>query len=329
MKRILFLVIIMVGCISALKVSAQVDPHFSQYYIQPATLNPALTGAMQGDYRVSAIWKNQYANTLSSRGVAAEMATNRNLNAGINVFNQASSDHAYSYTTANISLAYTGVRFNNHYISMALQAGVINRYFNINKLQFGDQWTAGIGYSETNAGQEVFNKPSVTVLDAGAGVMYYDATPEKKVNVFAGFSAFHLSRPSDPFISGGEKEKMPVRYSLHGGAKIMVNDLFSIVPNFLYMRQGEAEEKVAGAYLQVNASEKVDLLFGANLRFGNAFIPFAGFFYKGLTVGMSYDTNISNKTTAALNRNSAELSLSYTWWQKKSTQTKMAPCPRF
>ncbi len=328
MKKIGYIFLMVMWCAGA-SVQAQTDPHFSQYYIQPSTLNPALTGAMQGDYRVSAIWKNQYANTLSSRGVSAEMATNRNLNAGVNIFNQASSDRAYNYTTANISLAYTGVRFNDHYIAMALQAGVINRYFNVNKLQFGDQWSAGIGYSETNAGQEVFNKPSVTVLDAGAGILYYDATPEHKVNMFAGFSAYHLSRPSDPFISGGEKEKMPIRYSVHGGAKIFVNDLFSIVPNVLYMRQGQAEEKVAGAYLQLNASEKLDLLVGANIRFGNAFIPFAGFFYKGLTVGLSYDTNISSKTTASLNRNSAEVSLSYTWWRKRSTQTRNAPCPRF
>lgn len=329
MKKIVHIFMLMACCVTVMFAHAQVDPHFSQYYIQPSTLNPALTGAMQGDYRVSAIWKNQYGNSLSSRGVSAEMATNRNLNAGVNIFNQASSDHAYNYTTANVSLAYTGVRFNSHYIAMALQAGVINRYFNVNKLQFGDQWTAGIGYNETNAGQEIFNKPSVTVLDAAAGVMYYDATPEKKINLFAGFSAFHLSRPSDPFISGGEKEKMPIRYSAHGGAKIMVSEMFTIVPNVLYMRQGEAEEKVAGAYLQLNASEKLDLLVGANLRFGNAFIPFAGFFYKGLTVGLSYDTGISSKTTSSLNRNSAEVSLSYTWWRKRSTQTRTAPCPRF
>ena len=30
---------------------AQVDPHFSQYYIQPMTMNPAFTGAFDGDYR--------------------------------------------------------------------------------------------------------------------------------------------------------------------------------------------------------------------------------------------------------------------------------------
>lgn len=329
MKKTLYIIGLIAGCMLMQFVQAQVDPHFSQYYIQPSTLNPALTGAMQGDYRVSAIWKSQYANTLSSRGVSAEMSTNRNLNVGVNVFNQASADKAYQYTTAALSLAYTGVRFNNHYIAMALQAGVINRYFNRSKLQFGDQWTMGMGFDETNVGEEIFNKPSVTVLDAGAGIFYYDATPEKKVNLFGGFSAFHLSRPTDPFISDGDKEKMPIRYSVHAGAKILVNELFSIVPNVLYMRQGQAEEKAAGAYLQVNASEKTDLLFGANVRLGNAIIPFAGFFYKGLTVGMSYDIGISDKSTVSINRNSMEVSLSYTWWRKKSTQTKSAPCPRF
>jgi hypothetical protein len=39
---------------------AQVDPHFSQYYIQPMTMNPAFTGAFDGDYRISGIWRSQY-----------------------------------------------------------------------------------------------------------------------------------------------------------------------------------------------------------------------------------------------------------------------------
>jgi hypothetical protein len=95
------------------------------------------------------------------------------------------------------------------------------------------------------------------------------------------------------------------------------------------MRQGETEEKMAGAYVQVNASEQVDLMFGANLRFRDALAPFAGFYYKGFTVGMSYDTNVSTKDAMEMNRNSIEVSLSYTWWRKNSTKTKPFYCPRF
>lgn len=330
MKRILRTILSGILLTSCLSGTAQVDPHFSQYFIQPMTLNPALTGAIEGDFRVSAVWRNQYENTFSTTGISAEAVTGKKLNIGINLLNQSSSDASYHYTNAYLSLAYTGVRFKDHYFVMGMQAGFLNRRFNAAKLQFGDQWISGIGFDHSTPTNEVLAKSSVFDIDAGAGILYYDATADKKVNLFAGFSAFHLSQPKDPFISGAsEKQALPIRYSAHAGARILINEYFNIVPNVLYMRQGNNEEKMAGAYLQVNASEKIDLMFGANLRFNDAVSPFAGLYYKGLTVGMSYDTGFSSKDALNVNRNSLEISLSYTWWRKKEMETKPFYCPRF
>ncbi|MBN8790468.1 MAG: PorP/SprF family type IX secretion system membrane protein [Terrimonas sp.] len=330
MRSILRNILLMWMLLMSSRAISQVDPHFSQYFIQPMLLNPALTGAIEGDYRVSAIWRSQYENTFTTAGVSAEMVTNKNINLGINILNQSSSDKAYNFSNAYLSAAYTGARFGNHYLVMAMQAGFINRRFDVSKLQFGDQWTAGIGYDHNTTSADAFNRPSVFTFDAGAGALYYDATPDKKINLFAGFSAYHLSQPKDPFISGsGEKHLLPIRYSAHAGARIILNDFFNIVPNILYMRQGNSEEKMAGAYVQINASENVDLMVGANMRFNDALSPFAGFYYKGLTVGMSYDTGISTKDAMTINRNSVEVSLSYTWWRKNSMQTKPFFCPRF
>lgn len=309
---------------------AQVDPHFSQYFIQPMNLNPALTGAIEGDFRVSAVWRNQYENTFSTKGISGEAVTGKNLNIGVNLLNQSSSDGSYNYTNAYLSLAYTGVRFSNHYLVMGMQAGFLNRRFNAAKLQFGDQWISGIGFDHSNPTNETLAKSSVFDIDAGAGIVYYDATPDKKINLFGGFSAYHLSQPKDPFIAGNtEKQALPIRYSAHAGARIIINEYFNIVPNILYMRQGNNEEKMAGAYVQVNASEKTDLMFGANIRFNDAIAPFAGVYYKGLTIGMSYDTGFSSKDALNVNRNSLEISLSYTWWRKKTMETKPFYCPRF
>ncbi|MEO6498226.1 MAG: type IX secretion system membrane protein PorP/SprF, partial [Mucilaginibacter sp.] len=41
-----------------IKVQAQVDPHFSQYYANPLWLNPALTGVIDGDLRFNSIFKS-------------------------------------------------------------------------------------------------------------------------------------------------------------------------------------------------------------------------------------------------------------------------------
>lgn len=329
-KKYQIFLLIIAGLFSAATSGyAQTDPHFSQYFIQPMFLNPALTGAIEGDYRVSAVWRSQYGNTFSTKGLSAEMPTSKNINLGINLLNQSSSDKAYNFSNAYLSIAYTGVRFKDHYVTMAMQAGVLNRSFNANKLQFGEQWVAGIGYDPSAHSSEIFQKPNMFSFDAGAGLVYYDATADRKVNFFGGFSAFHITKPKDPFITSGDKEAMPIRYSLHAGARIIVSDLLNIVPNALYMKQGEIEERMIGAYIQVNASEQVDLMFGANLRLQDAIAPFAGFYYKGISIGMSYDTNVSTKNSMEINRNSMEVSLSYTWWKKNSMKTKPFYCPRF
>jgi type IX secretion system PorP/SprF family membrane protein len=315
------------------KADAQLDPHFSQYYISPMTLNPALTGVMEGDYRGSVVFRSQYGNTLMTKGLSADMTTNSNYNVGIDLMNESTADQSYAYNVGHIDMAYTGVRLGpgaDHCISMAMQFGVISRRFDVSKLQFGDQWAPGLGYQETSSSGEAIIKPAVSAFDAGVGIAYYDASPDKKANIFGGIGVFHLSQPGNTFLSG-ETDKLPVRYSIHAGVRIIASDLFSIVPNALYMREGNAQEKMVGGYAQLYANETTDLLFGVNWRVADAVSPFVGFYYSGLTVGMSYDVAASAAAGAAgaSRTGSFELSISYTGKNKKIIKTKPFNCPRF
>ena len=333
MKKIIhyFLIIVTVA-VSHQPLNAQVDPHFSQYYLQPMMLNPALTGAIEGDYRVSGIWRSQYNNTLSTKGVSGEVVTDKNCNIGVNILNQSTSDKAYNFTNAYLTMAYTGVRFGpgaNHYLVLSFQCGYMNRLFNVSKLQFGDQWNSGLGYDPSMNSGEVFNKPSISTFDAGTGIAYYDATPNKKLSLFGGISAFHITRPAYPFLSDGDQQRLPVRYCVQAGARIIASDLISIVPSAIYMREGDAEEKMIGTYLQLYASENTDFMFGAYYRVHDAITPFAGIYYKGLTVGISYDVNASYKTAGATMGNSLELSISFVGQKKNSVRTNTFYCPRF
>ena len=311
---------------------AQIDPHFSQYYNQPMMLNPALTGAIDGDYRASAIWRSQYGNTLTTKGLSGEMVTDKNTNFGLNITNQSSSDQAYSFTNAYVSMAYTGVRFGpnaDHYIVLALQGGIINRRFDPTKLQFGDQWTSGLGFQGTTSSNEVFSNTSVLSFDAGVGVAYYDAVPDKVVSPFGGFSAFHLNSPANPFLSGDQGERLPVRYVAQGGVRIDNSDIYNIVPSVIFMKEGGFTEKMIGAYLQLYASDATDFICGANWRMGDAIIPFGGIYYKGMTFGVSYDVTVSSLSTAATRTGTMEVSISYIGIGKNSLRTKSFYCPRF
>lgn len=65
-SRLLTLLLFVTG---AQALRAQVDPHFTQYYVYPSWLNPALTGAFDGDYRISGIYRNQWGNIRDRKSV--------------------------------------------------------------------------------------------------------------------------------------------------------------------------------------------------------------------------------------------------------------------
>ncbi len=313
---------------------AQTDPHYSQYYMYPLWLNPGLTGVMDGDYRVTAIYRRQWANISSpytTPGVSADITTGKNVNLGVNVMNQQVGDGGYNYLTANFSMAYSGVRFGvdgNQRISMGMSFGIINRRFDRSKFRTDEQFDPSTGEFNPNMQPtETFAKTSGTAFDAGAGILYYDATPGKKMNLFAGLSAFHLTRPEDPFLNGGEKERMPVRYTAHGGAMFNINEVVSVTPNLLYMRQGNASEKMLGAYVQSRINDEADFLVGANYRFKDALVPYAGLYYKNFVLGVSYDVGTSNLSKISGKSNSFELSLSIIGSKGVKAQRVPFVCP--
>lgn len=332
-KSIKILVLGLVSCLASQLVKAQTDPHFSQYYMYPSWLNPALTGAFDGDYRVSGIYRSQWGNVGSpfvTPGLAFDLNTNKNVNIGASVLRQSVKEGGYSYTTAYGNFAYTGVKWGKqlyHRMVFGLQAGFIQRRFDPSKLSFADQWNPITGYDPGNPTGEVLSRTSASSFDAGAGVLYFDAEPGKKMNFYGGFSASHLTRPTDQFSSEGDA-RIPVRLTFHGGVRIRLSDVVSLTPNVLYMRQGTAQEKMLGAYAQLKAATETDLLLGANYRFADSYSPYLGFMHKNMLLGVSYDINNSDLGQLAGKANSFEISLSFTGRKKAKTPETEFVCPR-
>ncbi len=323
--------VLMIMCGSFQLVKGQVDPHFSQYYAYPIYLNPALTAVSDVDYRATAIYRNQW-NTVGkpflTTGVSADLSTNRNLNFGINFLNQAAGNGGYRFINSYFSVAYTGIKlddFGFKRIVFGMQGGIINRRFDPSKLEFGDQWRPYIGFDPATATSDFFNRTSSTTFDAGAGIVYFDGDPEKKVSVFTGYSANHLTQPEDPFLPG-QKYKLPIRSTLHAGVRVQVSETFSIVPNAIYMRQGNAQETMVGAYAEIKANDVVDVMAGVNYRVKDAVSPFFGLNYNKMTFGFSYDANASSLGRLTNKPNSFELSVTFTG--RSEVNTGYFRCPK-
>ncbi|HET9057161.1 MAG TPA: PorP/SprF family type IX secretion system membrane protein [Chitinophagaceae bacterium] len=324
------------GLLFATKIMAQTDPHFTQNYTYPMYINPAMTGGSDGDYRVSAIYRTQWgsvSNPFRTAGLSFDMRTDKNIALGVNLLNQSAGDGGFNYLNASASIAYTGVKFgneNNHRIVIAMQGGIINRRVDQSKFKWGEQWNPITGYNENNAVSETFATHSATALDIGAGVLYYDASPEKKLNVFGGFSAYHLNKPKDPIVysSNTQLSTIPLRYVVHGGISFNLSERNSIVPHILLMQQGSAREAMVGTYVRMNVNSETDFLFGGYYRFKDAIAPYAGIDYKNFTIGVSYDVNTSKLGSLTRNVNSFEISFTYTKRSSDKSIFDFIRCPR-
>ncbi|QPH38525.1 PorP/SprF family type IX secretion system membrane protein [Pedobacter endophyticus] len=292
---------------------AQTDPHFSQYYAYPLWLNPALTGVIDGDYRGSVNFKQQWSSLNSpfvTGGASFDLAPKKNFAFGATVLNQRAGELDFNYLTALVSGSYR-LRFGAEglqMVSFGLQAGIINRSFDFSQARFGDQFNPLSGYDGSMMSGETLSSQSSLMPDVNAGIMFFDGDPNRIANVFAGASVSHLTRPKDHFT--GMASRLPMRFTAHGGARIRASDLLDIVPNGLYMTQGNTQEISIGTYAQLNVNQNSSFLFGGNYRVKDAAIAFVGLQLRNMVFGLSYDVNTSSFNRASNSNGGLELSIS-------------------
>jgi len=301
--------------LGTLSATAQIDPHFSQYYAHPLWLNPALTGVTDGEYRVSLNAKQQWgtvSNSFLTGGASFDIAPVKNLALGAMVLNQNAGDISYNHLSALVSGAYR-VHFGRiglNILNFGLQAGILNKSFDPSKVTLGSQFNPVTGYDPGLGINETFSSSNTLVPDVNAGFMYFDGNPDQRINIFGGAMAGHLTRPVDKFL--GNSVRMPIRYAAHGGARVKLSEVVDITPNALYMKQGNAREIAAGAYAQLMVNPETDLMFGTNYRIDDAAIAFFGLHIRNMVFGVSYDFNTSDLNRATRSQGGLELSVSFT-----------------
>ena len=327
--KIFIIITIILLCGS--QVRAQIDPHFSQYYAYPLYLNPALTGVINGDLRVTSNFKNQYPtinNAYQTGALSVDFRPTDKVGVGFNMIDQAAGDIGYNYFGAYGSFSYTVSVANNGYgkLNFGLQAGLINRSFNANKAQFGDQFNPEIGFDPSLPSNENFLSTNATIFDAGIGAFYYDGDPLHNTNAFGGISLSHLAHSKDNFAVENGTSYLPIRYTIHGGLRIKASDFFDIVPHAIFIDQQKAQEKAVGAYSELKLQNDGGLILGGMYRFKDAAIFNVGYHLNSLLIGVSYDVNNSSLTGATAGQGGMELSISYVF--RKHIKAPEPICPR-
>jgi type IX secretion system PorP/SprF family membrane protein len=309
------------------------DFHLSQYDAPPLFLNPAMTGMFDGQYRIHAHYRTQWkaftTKPYTTTGISFDMPY-RKFGVGLQIMNGHAGAGDYNAFSALASIGYDVVLDSkkNHHLALGIQGGILQKSVDLNKLTFGAQYTPVNGGSiDPNLPNgEPLSNPHFLIHDINAGFLYYFSKADARLNPFIGFSAFHLTQPKETF--GNNDNKLPMRFYIHGGTKININEKIQLLPKFIYMKQINDHELTATLLLNYFLQDsETYLIFGGTYRTKDAGIIELGLKKGNYTVRVSYDVNTSQLKQVSNHRGGLELSLTYIP-QKSKKPNPISNCPR-
>lgn len=323
-------------CIS-FSVKAQ-DPHFSQFFASPLTLNPALTGKFDGTLRVAGNYRNQWpafnnVYTTSTLSVDFDILKNKlpdydTWGVGILALTDKAGGGILTNNYLGLSTSYHKALDEDGFqqIGIGFQGTYGQKRLDNSKLLFEDQLTP---FGFTGVTQDVFNAENLNInyMDLNAGIMYSASTNESN-NFYLGASMYHINRPKESFKGGNWN--IAARTTISAGGYFPVSDMLTLHTSGIYQVQNKATETVVGGALAAaidgNNENPANVYGGLWYRFNDAIIPYIGLEFSGLRIGASYDINTSSLKSGSQSRGGMELSIIYI---KRPAGFKGIPCPKF
>jgi type IX secretion system PorP/SprF family membrane protein len=316
------------------------DPHFSQFFSSPLTLNPAFTGKFNGNLRVIGNYRNQWpdinnAFTTTTASVDFHILQDKidytdNFGVGVMAYSDNSANGAVKFNYASLSTAFHKGLDEDGYsqIGVGLQVTYANMMINTTKLKFEDQLTTSGFTGVTN---EIFSNPSAlksNYLDVNAGVLYTGSSSDRN-NYYIGASFYHITRPRQSFT--GANYLLNTRTTLQAGGYFPLGVSTTLHTSGIFSTQGGANETVVGGAVQFNlgdadAEKPTSFYAGSWMRFGDALIPYIGLEFGDFRLGATYDVNTSSLKTASNSKGGIEISLVYAY--RPSTDREIH-CPKF
>lgn len=294
------------------------DPHYSQFFTAPATVNPALTGSGQGDWRVMTNQRRQWGNvntTYNTFSIYGDMRFDRlredgggRWGVGLQVMRDKSMYGNFLGTYLSGSMSYQ-VRLDDYRtLTLGMSATQAQRRLDAWSLTFGEQFRSG-GFDLMLPNGEPSLSSMKPFLTMATGLLLVHDGERARVDL--GVGAFHVNLPRQSFLAADE-QRMPVRLSAHSSLEVNLGGRFLLTTHTLFQQQASQRYLVAGSALMYDLAESdydVAVMAGAWYRTGDAFYPFFGVNVNALQVAVSYDVVFSRQTVAASRPSSFELSL--------------------
>lgn len=301
------------------------DVEFSQFYSSATYLNPSLAG-LREDNVFAMTYRNQWPaikNAYESAYVSYERSL-RGHNAGLGVFFINDVAGEGTLKRQQLALVYSKqVRFSHKlYGSFGLKGTYNVSSINWDALTWGDMidLRKGVVYNT----MQPMKRNSMSYVDAGAGAVLY--TDE----FFGGVSIEHLLRPDYGMLSLYNSTRIPLRYKVHLGGNIPINDApnsinFTIAPQLIYTRQEKSSQLVVGGYAILN---KISM--GLWHRLKDSYIISLGTEIDKFRCSYSFDLGANKLIAHSGGAHEVSITFLFEHYRKeKKKKHKLMSCPKF
>jgi type IX secretion system PorP/SprF family membrane protein len=325
--------IIFCWLLAALFTAQAQDVHFTQFQLAPLSLNPALTGAYNGTFRVGLLYRDQWASIMPQQFVTPTVYIDAPLRGfgkrdwigiGGSLLNDKAGTASLTNTVAMASLAYHFPLNSKTVLTIGAQGGLVQRRLDLANVVFEEEILGGTPSKDRSD----YAARSFADFQAGVALVSVVGNGNK---LSLGVAAHHLTAPESSLLNGSAFA-LPRRYVAHGELAIGLTDWLDITPAFLYQKMESAQYLAAQATLGFlfGSEREAKLGIGGGYRSGDAAEALIGLTYKGFRVGFAYDFTLSGLRTATSSKGSFELGGSYIAriFKKPKAEQKVL-CPRF
>ena len=314
------------------------DPSFSQFFSSPLNINPALTGNINGDWRVISNFRDQWIGPASpyTTGTASYdrkilqhkmpgIPEENIMGVGGMLMYDYAMDGIVKSTYASLNLSYS-IKLSQqptiHRLTAGFGGSYGKRFVDFSRLTFEEQFT-GFGFNTSLPTGEVALSNMKGNLSANSGLTY--SIKSEKRNFDIGIAGFHLNQPKQTFLKD-ENERLAIRKVIHANFETYLNDFLVLNANAIYQNQARAKYYSAGASLGYFIGEQQDMMFNAGMWYWskNAVIPYIGLVYGNMQFGFSYDITTSSLNEARRKPNTWEFSFII---RGVKDPTGIIPCP--
>ncbi len=311
------------------------DIHFSQFYLSPLNLNPAMTGVMNCNGRFVANYRNQWASILRNKAFSTlsvsydqKIPVGRQdyFGAGITLWRDKAGSLGFGTMQARLSASYSkkmgGYRKKAHYFVVGAEGGYSQRSVDFQKAQWGNQYDGHSSFDPNINSFENWSRNQFGFADFGAGVLWFSVFDEM-TNFHIGGSYHHINRSNISF-DDGTSVPMYTRIAGHIGGEFQLSPRLGLGPKAVAFFQGPSKEINVGTNFRFilgnNKFFYQAVQFGIWSRFANklesathmdALILSTRFDYDQFSIGFSYDINTSKLKQASHSNGAFEFSLAY------------------